>query len=277
MRPPFSYYGGKVGLARQLVALLPPHRVYIEPFFGSGAVFFAKRPSQHEIINDVDDAIVNFFRVLRDRTNELERACALSPYARSEFATDIDEPGLADIERARRFWVRVNQSFGHSASNRTGWSITTARTQGSPASVRSRLGRFEAVATRLLDATIESRDAVDLIDSLATDDTVIYADPPYLGSTRRGKEQGNRRDYRHDAGTEDFHRTLAVSLNATPAVVVLSGYPSPLYDDLYADWSYIDIAVTAHSSNARTKSRTGRTERIWRNRPIEPDLTLWTQ
>lgn len=92
MRAPFAYYGGKQGMADLIVSLLPPHRVYMEPFAGSLAVLFAKKPSVHEIVNDLDDAVVTFFRMLRDRPADLERACRLTPYARTEYRN-------ADLER----------------------------------------------------------------------------------------------------------------------------------------------------------------------------------
>lgn len=85
MRPPFPYYGAKVRLARWIASMLPPHRMYVEPFSGSGAVLFAKTPSAHEVLADIDGNIVNFFRVLRDRQAELERVCRLTPYAREEY------------------------------------------------------------------------------------------------------------------------------------------------------------------------------------------------
>lgn len=171
-------------MADLLVGLLPPHRVYIEPFMGSCAVLFAKRPSQHEIVNDLDDAVVAFFAVLRDRPADLELACRLSPYSRTEYErADLDVP-VDELELARRFWVRVNQSFAKTAGRATGWSITTARTQSVGGSMAGRLDRFYACARRLAEVAIERCDAVDLITRLATDDTVVYVDPPYLDETR---------------------------------------------------------------------------------------------
>lgn len=267
MKAPFAYYGGKMGMARRIVSLMPEHRVYIEPFFGSGAVFFAKPAAQHEIINDLDAAVVAFFRTLREQPGELERVCALTPHARAEYqAADVEEP-VADLELARRFWVRVNQSFGK-AVNTTGWTVTTARNGSVPATVLSRLGRFAPCAERLMSVSIECCDAADLVTRLATPDAVVYADPPYLHEARRSNRQGaDYADYRHDS-SEELHERLAAALNATEATVILSGYPSALYDRLYAGWWTCDIEVTAHSSNARTSGRTGRTERIWSNRDL---------
>lgn len=270
MKAPFAYYGGKTGMAPVIAALLPPHRVYIEPFFGSGAVLFAKQPAVHEIINDADGAVVNFFRCLRDRRDELTDACALSPHSREEFVAcrDIDRD-VDDIERARRFWVRVNQSFAKTAGIQTGWSVTTARTQSIPASVAGRLGRFEAVAKRLMGTTIESCDAADLIDRLATHDTAVYADPPYLADTRRSRQPATGcADYRVDMGDAAQHERLAEALHATPAAVVLSGYHSDLYESLYGDWERLEVQTHAHGSNALRVDRGDRTEVLWSNRPI---------
>jgi DNA adenine methylase len=271
MRPPITYYGGKVGLAPRIVELMPPHRVYIEPFFGSGAVLFAKTPVTHEIANDVDGAVVVFFTVLRERPDELARVCALTPYAREEYAAaDPDAEGLDDLERARRFWVRVNQSFAKTAGPRTGWSITTARTQSVCGSVAGRIDRFHACAERLRGVAIECCDAADLVSRLATPDTVVYADPPYLGTTRSGMTK--RGDYRREMGDREDHERLAEVLHRTPATVILSGYPSPLYEDLYGDWPRLEVSVLAHSSNAVTSARGDRTEVLWMNRELDRGL-----
>lgn len=271
MKPPFTYYGGKIGMAETIVRLLPPHRVYIEPFLGSAAVFFAKRPAPHEILNDVDGTVTTFFRVLRDRPNDLERACRLTPYSRDEFhRADLDpDDDLDELERARRFWVRVNQSFVKTAGGRTGWSVTIARTQSAAASARSRIDRFRACARRLAAATIESCDGAELIERLATLDTVVYADPPYPAAARVGRS-GAGGDFRCDMGSEEDHRRLAQVLRDTPAAVLLSGYHSPLYDELYGDWWRLEVPVVAHSSKAAGTARSPRVEVVWSNRSLTP-------
>lgn len=276
MKPPFAYYGDKVGLAPLIVGLLPTHRVYMEPFFGSGAVLFAKPPARFEIVNDIDGDVAVFFRVLRDRPYELERACRLTPYARAEFEVAKLDEDLDDLERARRFWVRVNQSFAKTAGRQTGWSITTARTQSVVSSTLGRIERFEACSQRLSTVAFESCDAADLIDRLATSDTTIYADPPYLAATRRGRDRQRPADYGRDMGTDADHERLAEVLRTTPAAVVLSGYPSDLYDRLYAGWWRHEIPVRVHASNAVTAERGERVEVLWSNRDLGTvgDLTF---
>jgi DNA adenine methylase len=273
MRPPFAYYGGKAAMAARIVDLMPAHRVYIEPFFGSGAVLFGKGPAACEIVNDSDGGLVTFFRALRDQPEDLERICRLTPYARAEYtAADLTAGGIGDLEMARRFWVRVNQSFGKTAGNQTGWSVTTGRTQSVANSVQGRIDRFARCAARLTRVVIECCDAAGLIGRLATADTVIYADPPYLASTRRSRDRARPGDYLHDMGTIEEHERLAEALHATPATVILSGYPSPLYDRLYAGWWQQNIPVKVHASNAVTVARGERTEVLWSNRDLGDGL-----
>lgn len=271
MKPPFSYYGGKMGMAARIVELLPPHRVYLEPYFGSGAVLFAKSEAAIEVVNDVDGNLVTFFRVLRERPDELARVCELTPYARAEL-TAAHEPTTDELERARRWWVRVSQSFGKSGNATTGWSVTTARSQSPAATAKSLIARFDACSRRLARVCIEQGDGALMVERLATPDSVVYVDPPYLAETRRGNDRRRPEDYSHDMGGEADHRRLAEVLTACPATVVLSGYPSPLYDELYDGWHRLDTPVMVKASNARTSDRQARTEVLWCNRPLSLGL-----
>jgi len=271
VKPPITYYGGKTGMAPLIASLLPPHRSYIEPFFGSGAVLFAKEPSTHEIVNDLDRAVVAFFRCLRDQPKELDQLCSLTPYARAEYeAANLDVPDLEDLELARRFWARVNLSFSKSTGRSTGFSVTTARTQAPPNSVNGRRSRFADCAARLAGVTIESCDAVDLIERLATPETAMYVDPPYIATARTSRGPGTMpTDYGCDMGGAEDHQRLIDCLLSTPAAVLLSGYRSDLYDDALASWDRIEIHTHAHGSNSRTVERSQRIEVIWSNRTLE--------
>lgn len=265
MKPAYGYYGGKQRLAARIVQLMPEHDIYLEPFFGSGAVFFAKTPSRHEVINDLSDNVVTFLRVLRDRPDDLQRVCELTPHARTEYArADLRDPTIDDLERARRFWVRVNQGFGRLVNDRTGWSLNPTKTTSTPATIANRVNRYHALSRRLMTASIECCDAPELIERIATPTTLIYADPPYLDDTRATAAN----DYEIDMSTADEHCRLAETLNATSAKVILSGYPSPLYSRLYAGWRYQDIDATRWSSRAAT----AKTERLWFN--FEPAAQL---
>lgn len=274
LKPTVPYHGGKGRLAEWITSLLPPHRIYIEPFVGSAAVLLAKRPAVHEVINDIDGEVVNFYRVLRERPEDLELACRLTPYARDEFlAADIHQVGIDDLERARRWWIRVTQGFGAITRSGNGWALSTRQGGSDAGAVANRIDRLGAVAERLSRVAIENRDATEVIEAHATPEAVVYADPPYLGDTR---EMHSTKAYAHEMASEEDHRRLAKTLHESPAAVLLSGYHSPLYDELYGDWFCIERQVTKSSNNGRATARPKVTEVIWSNRDLAEDDGLFS-
>jgi len=112
MKALLKYPGGKWRIATWIISHFPPHKVYCEPFFGSGAVFFLKPPARIETINDMDGNVVNLFRVCRENPEKLARAVELTPWSREEFVSCVDLDISDPIERARRTLVRYHQSFG---------------------------------------------------------------------------------------------------------------------------------------------------------------------
>jgi site-specific DNA-adenine methylase len=110
-RTPLTYYGGKQGLARQIVPLMPRHRVYLEPFAGGAAMLFAKPRCERETLNDLDGQIMRFWRALRDYPDELAAAVAATPYGREEWRASRDgEGGMSDVEAARRLLPRWDRA-----------------------------------------------------------------------------------------------------------------------------------------------------------------------
>jgi DNA adenine methylase len=271
VKPPIIYSGSKVTLGARIAALFPPHGHYVEPFCGSLAVLLAKPQSAMETVNDLDSALQTFWRVLRDRPAELERACALTPHSLAEFraAEDVDAP-VDDLERARRVWVRFTQGRAGRLRH-TGWRHyvdPAGSTHGMPDYLDGYVGRIAAAAARLHHVSLECRPALEVIEWYGrSPDVLLYLDPPYLGSTRPG------RAYRHELTGDDEHRELAAALHGVKASVVLSGYPSDLYDrELFAGWNRAEFA-SGTGQNAETWAN--RTEVIWSNRPFpfsQPDL-----
>jgi DNA adenine methylase len=260
----FPYFGGKTTLAAQIIALMPPHRVYVEPYAGSAAVMLAKAPAV-DVMNDANGNVVAFFRVLRDRPDELEAACRLTPYSRDEYiAADLAATDIDDLERARRFWVRSSQSFGGVIEARVTWSASPEVDR--PGQVRRKLDRFAAAARRLLDVTIDNRDAIDTIRRYGTADAVIYADPPYPDETRAGPG-----GYATDEPGAAHHVALAEALAATPAAVIVSGYASPLYAELYAGWHPVTIDTIVRAGALPGEALAARAEVLWLNRAPQTD------
>lgn len=270
VRPPFAYFGGKTTLGHRIAALLPAHRHYIEPYAGSLAVLLAKPRAQFETVNDLDQDLVLFWRVLRERGDELASVCALTPHSRAEHTAAFDLDGTDELERARRVWVRLSQGRG-GMLRRTGWRFyrdASRRTGSMPWTRNAYVDRLWDATERLAGVSLECRPALSLITDYGQHPNVlIYADPPYLGSTRGWGNQ-----YQHEMRGEPEHRELAAALRSSAAAVVLSGYPSPLYDELYADWDRIELRAYTGQGGSCGRSGT-RTEVLWSNRRLgEHDL-----
>lgn len=268
MRPPFPYFGGKMSVASRIVDLLPPHRHYVEPYGGSLAVLMAKRPTPIETVNDLDARLMTFWQVLRERPDELIRACALTPHSRAEHdaaraATVVDSD---ELETARRVWVTLTQGIGRALTGRkTGWRHyidPAGTTYGMPMYLEAYAGRLAAAAERLHRVSLECRPALDIITRYGTEpEVLLYIDPPYLGTAR----SSNNAEYTHEMRDPGEHRELAEVLGTARAAVVLSGYPSPLYDELYAHWHRVELP--SYSGNAAPGAGL-RTEVLWSNRPF---------
>lgn len=248
-----NYPGAKWGMAKEIVALMPPHRSYLEPFFGSGAVLFNKPPSAIETVNDIDGDIVNFFKVLREQPNELAAAIALTPYARDAFNDAHENRGSSDFDRAYRFAIRSKMGHGFKTYQKTGFKIDVfARERAYCVSCWNRLpGDLMEAVNRLKSVQIENQPALDLIRKFNHDNVLIYADPPYLLETRSGKQ------YRHEMNEQD-HLELLEALLQHKGPVILNGYPSEMYDRELKDWS----RITRKSYNQNADQRT---EVLWCN------------
>lgn len=272
--PPFAYFGGKTLLADRIAAVFPAHRHYVEPYAGGLSVLLAMRPSVMETVNDLDQALVTFWRVLRDRPAELARVCQLTPHSAAEYAACSEVDDVADdLERARRVWVRISQGRTGRLV-RTGWRHYVdpgATGTAFPTYLDGYVDRMAAIAARLHHVTLECKPALDIISKYGKHrDVLLYVDPPYLGRTRGSYDNA----YRHEMRDEESHRELAAALHASRSAVVLSGYPSDLYDlELYPDW-HRHAMVSGTGQGAQGWSN--RTEVLWSNRPLMQDFDLWT-
>lgn len=254
-----KWHGGKGRLAHWIIERLPPSRIYGEPFGGGGSVLLNKPPAEIEFYNDLDGRIVNLFRVLRDESLEFRRKIGLVPYSENEFELGgWAPPWASDVDRAVADFIRFRQSFGGQGSS---WSYGTKRARaGRAENVNAWLESIDglpALVERIKPWQIFSRPAVEIIQLFDSADAVIYCDPPYVHSTRKatavyGKEM-----------SDDQHRQLATVLNSSRAKVALSGYPSPLYADLYSHWRCESLDVGNHSAGGCKKQRM--TECLWTN------------
>jgi len=260
---PFGWYGGKFSHLSWLLPLLPKCHHYCEPFGGSAAVLLNREPSRVETYNDLDGEVVNFFRVLRTRSNALIKAITLTPFSREEFAIACQlDSSLSTLERARRFYVRARQVRTGLAQRATigRWANCKNTSRAGMSGVISRwLGAAEqlpAIAERLLRVQIENRPAIDVIRLYDSTQTLFYCDPPYVHNTR-----GDSQAYGYEM-TDEQHVELAKVLNSVKGLVSISNYQCSLMDELYPSprWKK---TVSGAKTNHSTKGK--RTEVLWTN------------
>lgn len=259
-KPPFPYFGGKQRIAQRIIAQFPAHKQYVEPYCGGLSVLMAKEPVAFEVVNDLDQDVMTFWRVLRDRGDELARVCALTPHSRDESLLAREREGLDDLERARRVWVALTQRRSGQL-RATGFRYTVSPRNASLSLVGyldGYMGRFAGAIERLRNVTLESLPALDIIEKYgAAPETLLYVDPPYLGNTR-----GSTSAYQHEMKLEAQHREMAGALNAAEASVALSGYDSALYRELFDGWERVEFSAFTGQANAKVDDYS-RTEVLW--------------
>lgn len=253
--PPVRYFGGKWKIASWIIEQFPPHVCYVEPFCGAANVLFRKAPSRFEVINDLNNDLVTFFDVLRSRPVELLRAIDLTPYSREEHRRAHDGVPLQHPDRtleiARRFYVRSRQSFGAGEGQySTGWRFQRNDTRGgsSVTDEWNNLENLRAAVERLKSVQIESDTATACIKRFDAPGTLFYVDPPYLFETR----YSNEKRYAHEM-SNDEHRDLAALLKTVQGMVIISGYKSDLYEELYEGWRCEEKSTTTNGNSKATE------------------------
>ena len=279
---PLKWHGGKVYLAARIIERMPPHLHYVEPFFGSGQVLFARDPKDRrlwwtertsdgripdgvsEVINDLHGDLMNFYAVLKDPDGfpQLERRLSLTLHSEDEWNAAQRLLAQADgdrVERAAALFTFCRQSL----SGRMDTFAPTVRTRlrgGRNDGVNAWWGAIEgleAVHRRLRDVKILNRSALDVIRSEDTPATLFYCDPPYYHATRTATEV-----YDHEM-TERDHRDLLDVLLACKGKVILSGYANDLYDGVLARWTREEFDLPNNAASGKTKRRMA--EMLWRN------------
>lgn len=272
-RSPFPWFGGKQKLADSIIALFPPHHVYVEVFGGGASVLLSKTPANLDVYNDLDEGLVNFFRCLRDEPERLVALLELTPYSRAEWAHSratwftIDDP----VERARRWYVVASQTFGAIAYTGRGWGgerLGRMHLNGA-ASTANRIDHIWRFVERMRLVQIEALDWRECLERYDHADCVFYLDPPYVAATRRSG------GYAHEL-TDDDHVELVERVLALEGVAIVSGYEHPSYEPLVAAGGFVrheyDVASTAGRRSVGGK-RDRRLEVIWASpRAAHPTL-----
>lgn len=264
IKPLMRYHGAKWRLAPWIISHFPPHNCYVEVFGGSAAVLLTKPIAANEVFNDINSEVATLFRVLREplTSKKLIEAIEMTPYSRDEFV-DAYKVSECEIETARRMLVRANMGFGSGGATRqvTGFRSYTNRPGKSlTAHWKETAEKISVVTTRLSNAIIENRKALDLIKDHARSGVLFYLDPPYLHETRNTNQDA----YEHEMSVEDHVELLeliAELASQEKGDFIVSGYESDLYSDFFIEngWSKSTRQVAASSQ----KGGTVRTECLW--------------
>lgn len=258
-----SYFGGKYPHLKWLTSCFPQGNYhFVDAMCGSANV--ALNVDYPLItINDMNDEVVNLFRVLRDNFDEFTRLVYFTPFSRAELnniITDaINGVDLSEVERARRYFVKSQLGYGANGSQNNhygaGFEWTLHKTNYYRVdNWNLKLARLGKIVDRLRHMQIESKDALELYDDVNRPGNVVYFDPPYLLSLRKSKKR-----YKVEQ-QDDFHIRLAEKIKIARCYVAVSGYDSPLYAELFKGM-YKSADILKRSNVGKIETR----ECLWTN------------
>jgi DNA adenine methylase len=260
--PPLKWHGGKYYLAPKIVALMPLHTHYVEPFAGGLSVLLAKDPEGvSEVANDLNGHLSNFWRVLQqdESFSRFQRILEAVPFSETEWRDTEQGESIDSIGRAVRFFIQCRQSLAGRMNSFAPLSRTRTR-RGMNEQTSAWLNAVEGLAaahTRLKRVAILNRDALDVIRQQDGPDTLFYLDPPYLAETRTCDDV-----YAHEMAV-DRHGELLEVICKCAGRVMLSGYPSEMYDSRLRDWTRHKFALPNQAVGGSQKRRM--TEVVWCN------------
>jgi DNA adenine methylase len=210
MLGPLSYIGGKRAIAKQIIAMFPEHTTYVEKFAGGAQVFFRKEPSKVEVLNDLDQEIVNFFRVCQAHAEELIRTMRFTVTSRAWFDLMMrtDPEALTDVQRAARFLYLSKNTYAGLVRRRN-FNTNVIQPPGfNPERLPELL---EETHKRLARVQIEHLPYEQVLLRYDRPTTLFYLDPPYYA----------RKLYRHNLEHDDFVK-MAEYLSGIKGKFVLS-------------------------------------------------------
>lgn len=253
LNSPFKWVGGKSRLRKFIVPLIPPHTCYVEPFAGAAWVLFGKPKSDVEIINDIDEELITFFRVVREKPEELIASFEWELVSRAEFnrLANLDPHSLTDVQRAHRFYYLIMAGWGGEA--RYPRFQTSIRDGGHGnrlvGALKSLRRRISPIHRRLQTVLIENMDWQDCVERYDSPTTVMYLDPPYLG---------NGANYKFNMRSQDDHRAIAEQLGRVKGSWILSSYDTPQIRDLFGGYQVTPIRSSSGMRTSKSERQAGR-------------------
>jgi len=263
IRPPFKIHGGKWYLHSWIIENFPKdyeNMVYVEPFCGAASTFMNKNASIEEAINDLDKGVVNLLRIIRDQPDEFIGKLKKLKYSKEAFEDAVDSQ---DQSRDEEMAYALNE-FTLRRMSRGGlkkaFAWSNRERGGQPGDVNAWetiIGMIPVISERLKTTYIFNKPAMQILNAFNDQNVLTYVDPPYLHETRQSLSV-----YKHEM-TADEHIDLANFLKSFKGKVIISGYPSPLYNRLYKPWKCIKKKIANHASQQKTKEQ--KTECLWIN------------
>lgn len=255
----FQYLGAKFSYLPWLLKLLPESYIYVEAFGGSGVVMANRKPSKIEVYNDLNHDVYNFFKVLRDQPEDIMRVLSLTPHSFYEYKNALYEESDSDLEKARKFFVRTNQSFHAVGAQKDygGWlaCINQSRT-GMSETTRKWLNRIDGLP-RLVDrfkrVQLECRDYEYIFQKYDQERALFYLDPPYPTSHR------SKSRYKYDFYKEDFYR-LRDAAKRLQGKVAISNYDTEFTRQLFKDFNFHEGPHRRNNTSVKTIH-----EALWTN------------
>lgn len=270
MKTVLKYPGSKWNIASQLVNMIPEHRSYVEPFFGSGALLFNKVPSNIETVNDLDCDVVNLFRCIQEDAERLARMVMTTPFSREKYEdtykVDVWELVMPDeaYNKALRFLIQCWQGHGFRTNGyKVGWKNDVQGRERMYALwnwYRLPIWVME-IAERLRKVQIENRPAMEVIERFNYTNVFMYLDPPYVLSTRSGKQ------YKHEMSDAKHEDMLKLVLKSK-AKIMISGYESDLYNEYLFGWHKEYFQSCAEHSGTRQ-------EVVWMNYEHNTQMSIY--
>lgn len=261
-KSPLCWVGGKYKLAKKIIAFFPEHVSYIEPFGGAANVLLQKPPSKLETYNDINNLLVNFFRVLQDaeKFKELNSLLELPLYSRTLWneAKENVYKTFDEVKKAYYFFILNRQSF---AGLMAAWAVSKSGLRNYAKSTANCILRLGCIHERLKYVQIENSDYKDILKKFDNKNALFYLDPPYAFG-----ERSNDNLYAFELSNKD-HEELTTLLLNMQGKIILSGFDTPVYNPLEANgWHKIEIGHTNCSTvNCKTQKPKKKTEFIWCN------------
>lgn len=253
LKTPISYYGGKQSMLKEILPRIPGHIIYVEPFFGGGAVFFSKPQSPVEVINDLNSEVSNFYMQLQSNPEALAWMIETTPHSRlahAKAALIYNNPEFfTDTERAWAFWVQTNMSFGSKIGGGFGYGLDNSV---SLKLKNKKLLMGAPLRERMSLVCIENNNALKVIRSRDSENTFFYCDPPYPNT-----DLGHYKGYT----MEDFIALLEL-LSGIKGKFLLSSYPYPELEDFRAKmgWKSESFEKVLSAAKCKTGIRKRKTE-----------------